>query len=77
MKEEERKARQRAEEERERKRKEREKIVNEARMVFIRKLEDAMIKLDRGKLIGRFTGCLIKMFTKQAMMYSEEDIDAG
>jgi hypothetical protein len=28
-------------------------------------------------LIGRFTRCLIKIFTKKAMLYSETDIDAG
>ena len=28
-------------------------------------------------MIGRFTRCLIKIFTKKAMLYSDADIDAG
>lgn len=28
-------------------------------------------------MIGRFTRCLIRIFTKKAMLYSEDDIDAG
>jgi len=54
----------RIEEERERKRAEREMLIKEARFYFVRKLEDAMIKLDRMTLIGRFTRCLIRIFTK-------------
>ena len=52
-------------------------MVDEARLYFVRKLEDAMINQDRDTLMGRFTRGLIKIITKWAMMYSPDDIDAG
>ena len=64
------KAARRIEEEREKQRVEREKMLHLARQYFMRKLEDALLKQDHASLIGRFTRCLIKIFTKKAMLYS-------